>query len=159
MALTKSAFTIVLALASIGIIATAFGVYTSTRTFSNSGSLSYPPPPPPPPPPSNAQIGVYSDSACQNAVTNINWGTLSPGSVATQTVYVRNEGNVGVTLSMATTNWSSQTAQNYINVTWDKEGYSLTLGSVATAVLTLSVSASISGITSFSFNVTITGTG
>jgi len=155
MALTKPAFTIVLALASIGIIATAFAVYTSTHTFSNSGTLSYPPPPPPP---SNAQIGVYFDSACQNAVSNINWGTLGPGSVVTQTVYVRNEGNVNVTLSMATTNWSSATAQTYISVTWDKEGYTLTTSSVATAVLTLNVSSSITGITSFSFNVTITGT-
>jgi hypothetical protein len=154
MALTTTKFSLVLAVAAIGIIASAFGALSASHMFSNSGSLSYPPPPPPP----TVQIGVYSNSGCTTAVSNIAWGTLSPGAIATQTVYVRNEGSVSVTLNMSTSNWNPPSASSYMALTWDKESYVLTAGSVVSAVLTLNVSSSITGITTFSFNTTITGT-
>src|SRR3990170_136680 len=44
-------------------------------------------------------------------------------------------------------------------VTWNREGATLTANQVAAATLTLSVSPSISGVTTFSFDVIITGTG
>jgi hypothetical protein len=154
MALTKTKYSLVLVLAAIGVIASAFGALSASHVFSNNGSLSYPPPPPPPP---TVQIGVYNNSGCTNAVSNIAWGTLSPGGVGTQTVYVRNEGSVSVTLNMTTSNWNPSTALSYMTLTWDKEGYVLTAGSVVSAVLTLTVSSSITGITTFSFNTTITG--
>jgi hypothetical protein len=103
------------------------------------------------------QIGVYSDSGCQNVESNIVWGTFSPSDTVTQTVYVRNEGSASVILSMTASDWNPSTAWSYMNLTWDYEGYVLTAGSVVSAVLTLSVSSSISGITTFSFNTTITG--
>jgi hypothetical protein len=152
MALTTTKFSLVLALAAIGVIAAAFGALSASHMFSNSGSLSYPPPPPP-----TVQIGVYNDSGCTNAVSNIAWGTLSPGAIATQTVYVRNEGNVSVTLNMTTSSWNPSNASSYMALTWNRESYVLTASSVVSAVLTLNVSSSITGITTFSFNTTITG--
>lgn len=152
MALTTTKFSLVLALAAIGVIAAAFGALSASHMFSNSGSLSYPPPPPP-----TVQIGVYNDSGCTNAVSNIAWGALSPGAIATQTVYVRNEGSVSVTLNMSTSSWNPSNASSYMALTWDKESYVLTASSVVSAVLTLNVSSSITGITTFSFNTTITG--
>ena len=153
MALTKTKYTLVLALAAIGVIAAAFGALSASHMFTNNGSLSYPPPPPP-----TVQIGVYSDSSCTNAISNIAWGTLSPGAIATQTIYVRNEGNASVTLSMSTSAWNPSNASSYMTLTWDKGNYTLTAGSVVSSVLTLNVSSSITGITTFSFNTTITGT-
>lgn len=119
---------------------------------------SYPAPhSPSPSSPPTMQIGVYSDSGCQNVESNIVWGTFSPSDTVTQTVYVRNEGSASVILSMTASDWNPSTAWSYMNLTWDYEGYVLTAGSVVSAVLTLSVSSSISGITTFSFNTTITG--
>jgi hypothetical protein len=73
-------------------------------------------------------------------------------------VYVRNEGTVSVTLNMTKGNWNPSSASSYITLTWNKEKYVLPAGQVVTAVLTLSVSSSVSGVTSFSFDITITGT-
>ena len=154
MTLAKTKYSLVLAVTAISIIATAFGALSGSRAFSNSGSLSYPLPPPP----ASVQIGVYSNIGCTNAVSNVAWGTLSPGAIATQTVYVRNEGSVNVTLTLTTSNWNPPTASGYMTLTWNRIDYVLPAGSVVAAVLTLNVSASITGITTFSFNTTITGT-
>jgi hypothetical protein len=154
MALTKTKYSLVLALAAVGVIAAVFGALSASHMFSNNGSLSYPPPPPPP----TAQIGVYNDSNCTNAVSNIAWGTLSPGANATQTVYVKNEGSASVTLNMTTTSWNPSNASSYMTLTWNRENYVLTASSIVSAVLTLNVSSSITGITTFNFNTTITGT-
>ncbi len=151
----KSTFSLVFAVVAIGVVLSAFGALSMSRTITNSGTLSYAPPPPPPP---TVQIGVYSDSGCVNALSNIGWGNLSPGATATQTIYVKNEGSVGVTLSMTTGNWNPPSASGNITLAWNRQSYVLSSGSVISAVLTLSISSGISGITTFSFNTTITGT-
>jgi hypothetical protein len=73
-------------------------------------------------------------------------------------VYVKNTGNAAVTLNMTTSAWSPSSASSYITLTWNQTGTVLQAGGVVTAGLTLTVSSSISGITSFSFNITISGT-
>jgi hypothetical protein len=35
-------------------------------------------------------LGVYSDSACTQSLTSINWGTISPGNSVARTIYVKN---------------------------------------------------------------------
>jgi len=103
-------------------------------------------------------VGVYSNSACTSNLTSINWGTLTPGSTVSKTIYIRNEGNKRLTLSMTTGNWNPQAASNYITLAWNRGGTILEAGQIVSATLTLSVSSSISGVTSFSFEITITGT-
>jgi hypothetical protein len=102
-------------------------------------------------------VGVYSDSNCTTNVTSINWGTVGPGSTASQTVYIKNVGNTRESLNMTTANWSTGAYGN-ITLSWNDESYLLDPGSVVQAVFTLSVSSSISGVASFSFNIIITGT-
>ena len=104
-------------------------------------------------------VGVYSDSACTQNLTSINWGAISPNSSATRTIYVKNTGNTPITLSMTKTNWNPASANGPITLTWNRESTALTAGQVSTATLTLSVSQSISGITNFDVDVVITGTG
>jgi archaellum component FlaG (FlaF/FlaG flagellin family) len=104
-------------------------------------------------------VGVYSNYACTQNLTSINWGTISPNSSSTRTIYVKNTGNTQLTLSMTKTNWNPAGANGPITVTWNKESTTLNPGQVATATLTLSVSESISGITDFNVDVVITGTG
>jgi uncharacterized repeat protein (TIGR01451 family) len=146
MAMQKATIGAVLAIAVMGLMVSALGALVATRTISNSGSVTA------------VGVGVYSDSDCKTALTAISWGTVNPGDVKTYTVYVRNEGTVSVTLSMTVSNWNPSSASSYITLTWNKEKSTLTAGQVVSAVLTLSVSSSVSGVTSFSFDITITGT-
>jgi type IV secretory pathway VirB10-like protein len=71
---------------------------------------------------------------------------------------MKNEGNVAVKLSLIAQNWNPTNAPNYMGLSWNREGLIVNSGTVITATLTLSVSSSISGITSFSFDIVITGT-
>jgi hypothetical protein len=146
MAMQKITIGTVLAIAVLGMVVTALGALVATRTISNTGSLKA------------IGVGVYWDSSCTSAVSSIDWGALEPGVTKNFTIYVRNEGNVQVKLSMTTSNWNPASASSYITLTWNRDNYVLTAGSVVSAVLTLSVSSSISGITSFNFDIIIAGT-
>ena len=103
-------------------------------------------------------VGVYWDSSCTSKVTSIDWGSLEPGAQVVKTVYIRNEGTVPVVLNMTTDNWNPASVRDYITLTWNREDYMLSSGSVVSADLTLSVSSGVSGVTSFSFDIIISGT-
>ena len=104
-------------------------------------------------------VGVYWDSSCSNQVTSINWGTVQPGSTKDMNVYIKNEGNAPETLSLETQNWSPAIASTYIGLTWDYNGQVLNVGGVIQVKLTLSVLNAIEGVTNFSFDIVITGSG
>jgi hypothetical protein len=103
-------------------------------------------------------VGVYWDGDCTDNVTSVDWGFLEPGATSNVNVYIKNEGNVPVVLNMTTDNWNPVSASDYIALTWDRQGYVLDSNSVVQAVLTLSVSSGISEVTSFGFEIVITGT-
>jgi len=103
-------------------------------------------------------VGVYWDSGLTNKVSSIDWGMLEPGSNVTKTVYIRNEGNAAATLSMATSNWNPSNTSNYLTLTWNYSGQTLNVNEAVQVKLTLTASSSIAGITSFSFDITITAT-
>jgi uncharacterized repeat protein (TIGR01451 family) len=146
MAMQRATIGTVVVIAVMGLMVSALGALVATRTISNSGSVTA------------VGVGVYSDSACTTALSTISWGTLNPGDVKTYRIYVKNEGTVSVTLNMTIGNWNPSSASSYITLTWNQEKVVLPAGQVVTAVLTLSVSSSVSGVTSFSFDITITGT-
>ena len=102
-------------------------------------------------------VGVYWDSGCSNSVTSVNWGTVEPGSTNDVTVYIRNEGNAAETLSSTAENWNPSTASMYMSLSWDYGGQVIDVGEVVQVTLSLSVSASVTGITSFSFDIVIVG--
>jgi hypothetical protein len=104
-------------------------------------------------------VGVYSDTGCTLTLTSIDWGSVYPGDSVPRIIYVKNTGNAPITLSMTTTAWNPAGAAGQINVAWDKENAVLNSGQSTSATLTLSVSQSISGVTSFSVNIVITGSG
>ena len=137
------------AVAAIGLFITllASGALTSSKTIASSGIIA------------TANIGVYSDIACTQSLTSINWGTVSPGGSVARTVYVKNLGTTQVTLSMTGANWNPASANGPITLTWNREGTALGANQVATATLTLGAASSISGITTFNVDVVITGTG
>jgi len=100
-------------------------------------------------------VGVYWDAWLTNKVSSINWGVLDLGINVDKTVYIRNESNSVASLSMTTSNWSPSNASNYISLNWNYGGQTLNADQVTQVKLILSVSASIHGITNFSFDITI----
>jgi len=104
-------------------------------------------------------VGVYWDSSCSNPVTSINWGTVNPGSIKDVTVYIKNEGNAPETFSYETKNWNPATASSYMSLNWDYGGLVIAVGGVVKVTLSLSVSNTIEGITNFSFDIIIIGSG
>jgi hypothetical protein len=103
-------------------------------------------------------VGVYSNSDCTQNCTALNVGTLNPGGTATQTVYVKNTGTVPETLSMTLSNWNPTIASSSLTLSWDRQNYLLNPGQSIQATLTLTVASSTGSLTTFSCDVTITGT-
>jgi hypothetical protein len=141
LAIALTVFAIVLA-------ATTYAALNVSQNITSNGSIATSP-----------NIGVYSDSACTTAVTSINWGSLSTGDSSTHTVYVKNTGTASMTLSLIANNWSPAGADTYLTVSWNQEGTALSAGQSVTAIITLTVSSSTTGITTFSNTITLTGTG
>jgi len=142
----------ILAIAMVGIIltVTTAGLISVSQTVSSAGSINIS---------TSVNVNVYSDYSCTQTLTSIDWGTLTPGNSVTRTIYVKNTGSTPITLSMTKTNWSPSSADGPITLTWNKEGTTVNAGQYVAATVTLSVSSSISGITTFSVNIVITGTG
>lgn len=104
-------------------------------------------------------VGVYWNSACTSIVTSISWGTIEPGTNVNSTVYIRNQGNSPATLSMRTENWNPTNASNYLTLSWNYSGQTLAVNQVIPVKFTLTVSPSTQGITSFTFDIIIVGSG
>jgi len=102
-------------------------------------------------------VGVYWDENCTSEISFIDWGMLEPGLSENVTVHIRNEGNSVASLSMETSNWSPSNASNYITLSWGYSGESIDPDEVVRITFTLSISATIEGITNFSFDITIVG--
>jgi hypothetical protein len=139
---------IILVIAGLALTLTTFAAVTVSKSLSSTGTVSVSP-----------NLGLYSDSGCTVAQTTIDWGSATPGSTVTRTVYIKNTGaGASVTLSMATSSWSPTSANGPITLSWNKEGAILAPGASTAATLTLTVSSSISDVTSFSVQINIVGT-
>ena len=106
-----------------------------------------------------AGLNVYRDSSCTNKVSSLPWGNISPGGSISNLVYIKNEGDVPLTLTLDTTDWSPSNAPNYISLNWNYDGQAIEPNQVILVRLTLRVSQSINGIQSFDFQIIINGTG
>ena len=126
---------------------TVSGLLSTQRVLSSSGSVKA------------INVEVYWDLACTQVVSSIDWGVPEPGDSVLKTVYVKNTGTAPMTLNMSCSGWSPAQAENYLTVSWDRDEAVVNGGSVLQAVLTLSVSDTITGITDFSFDIVIAGTG
>jgi len=131
-----------LALALTGHVMSAI---QANRTISNAGAVKA------------IGVGVYWNPDGTNMVTSINWGTIEPGSSTNRTCYIKNEGNSVSTLSMNTSNWNPSNASDYISLSWDYGGQLVNPDELIPVIFTLSISDSVEGITSFSFDITIVG--
>lgn len=104
-------------------------------------------------------VGVYSDPGCTEQVTDIGWGIVEAGATKNVTVFIRNEGGAPMTLSLETENWNPPEAAGYMSLSWDYGDEVIDVGEAVPVTLSLSVSDSIEGITNFSFDIVIIGSG
>ena len=133
----------------LSLVSQAFPATQTTQTLSSSGSIQIQ---------TTADLGVYSDPACTIPLTSLSWGTLQPGGSQTHSCYIKNEGDTALTLSLQTTGWNPAIAENYLNLSWNYNGASIGAGAVIHVTFTLSVDAGITGVSTFSFDITIVGT-
>jgi len=143
--------TIVISIAAVavaGLMVTLFasGALLTSRTLKTTGILA------------SANLGIYSDSACTQSISSVSLGTLAPGTSTSKTFYVKNIGSVPIVLSMSKTNWNPTTANGPVAVNWNRQGATLSANQVVSSTLTITVSYSASGFSTFSFDVVITGT-
>lgn len=101
---------------------------------------------------------IYWDQGRTNRTLSFDWGSIEPGSNKIVTVYIGNEGDSAACLSMATSNWAPAAALSYMTLNWNYSGQILSAGQVIPLELILTVSPNVTGITHFSFDITITTT-
>ena len=77
--------------------------------------------------------------------------------MTTKTVYIKNTGTTAAALTLSTSDLTPA-ADGKISVTWVPADPTLAANAQTTAVLTLHVDSTISGVTTFDINVIITGT-
>ena len=133
----------------VTLVATAgitFGLLSPTVSWPNSGVLTTP------------NLGVYTTQGCTANLTSASWGSVRAGSSYTKTAYIRNNGNSDLTLSMTTLNWNPSALSSVLQITWNYGGGKLTPGQVLAVTWTLTVPSGVSGYTSFSFDLSVTGT-
>ena len=139
--------TIILAAIMIAAVVSVIAIGVVERRISSQGRVKA------------INVEVFSDPECTQVLTEIYWGMIEPSETVSTEIYLKNTGNSPLTVSMSTSTWSPLTAENYISVNWDAEGKEINPSDFLRANITLSVSSSISGISSFSFLIIITGSG
>jgi hypothetical protein len=133
----------------LGVVSTlgTFALMQYSRKISNSATLK------------TVGINVFQNANLTTPVTSIAWGMLEPGQTKNSTVYLQSTSNVPITLSMYTANWNPANASEFLTLTWNYKGQVIAPSASLPATFSLAVNASISGITAFSFDIWIVGSG
>ena len=143
----RSQTLVIFVLVASVMVASTFALFTIQKNIPGTGSIK------------GLGLGIYWDQQCENPTSEIDFGLLEPGSQKDYTLYLRNEGNTVLTLNMTPKNWNPTEAANYMTLTWNREGHQISPDQVISFVITLSVSSNIQDISSFSLDITISGTG
>lgn len=102
-----------------------------------------------------ADFKVYYDEDCQNPVGSIDWGMIEPGFSKNITIYVKNNGNTPLVISINTSDWQPPIAEKYINISLIAEQPIVHPKTVAREAINLYVSKDMQEIITY-FNCTIT---
>jgi hypothetical protein len=130
---------------AVASVALSYGLLPGYKIINTQGSVS------------SIGVGVYWEASCLTEVNTIDWGYVSPSSTKDVVVYVRNEGTVPMTLNMTVEEWIPGGASAVMAVSWNAEGSQVNAQSVRQVTLTLSVASSVGDVSSFSFDIRITG--
>ena len=75
----------------------------------------------------------------------------------THLIYIKNDGDTSVVISLSTENWSSSTARNNMDLSWNYDGSHIQVGEVVPVTLTLEVDIDCPEMNSFGFDIVIIG--
>ena len=125
----------------------AFGLLANQNTVNTSGVVA------------DVTLGVYSNSACTQNYTSINWGTCYPGENRTALAYIKNLGTLDATLSIQTINWNPSIAPSFLALNSNYYGQIIAPGSVTPITFTLTVPSDINQVDTFSFDISIISVG
>jgi len=110
----------------------AISVQLSTlRLIGSRGNVISPP-----------NIGIYWDSNATNVVTSIDWGNVEPGTMKSVTLFIRNEGNLAVTLFLNASGWKPAGMSEYMNLTWDYDATEIQPGEIILTTIILASASS-----------------
>lgn len=138
----------ILALAALALsVAGAFAILRTEKTLGGMGTIK------------SLGVNVYWDQQCTNSTNALDFGTMEPASSKNFTLYLRNEGNNPLTLSMTSENWDPSNATSYMLLTWNREGEQINPDEVLEFEVGLSVFQNVTGINSFSLDIVIAGEG
>ena len=147
--ITTSVICLIVYTMSLSFVSQAFPQAQSSTKLSTTGNIQIQ---------ASPGIGIYQNSQGTTPLTSLNWGTLEPGQTQSITAYIKNEGNVPITLNLQTSNWNPTAAQTYLTVTWNYLDQIINVGETKQITLNLEVDPDITGITNFSFDITILST-
>ena len=102
------------------------GLLLSIRLIGTRGRIDAPP-----------NIAIYQDVNCTISLSYIDWGSLEPGMARNVTMYIRNEGTGGTSLSLSTTSWQPANISSYMNLTWTYGGRAMPPHEIVKVILTL----------------------
>jgi len=142
--LSKSGI-IVLASTGLILVAVTAGLLSVTQEVDFQGTIT------------TINVEVFLDQQCTQPCTTMSWGGVYAGESSSKTIYVKNTGNIPLTLSMSITDWVPASADGPVSMTWNRENYSLDPQEAVSATLTLTVSEDTGGITNFSYKMLLTG--
>lgn len=108
---------------------------------------------PTPPPIDIVDVLFYSDPAATIEVTTVDWGVMNPGSIRPIILYLKNTGNIAETVTLSAGNYKPPELQGIMTLSWDSEGIRIEPGQVMKTNITLEVSGSVTGISTFSLSL------
>jgi hypothetical protein len=132
-----------LCLLTIVVLATITGGFGSFKSFVRADYVK------------GTGVGICWDQTCINTTLAFEFGQINPGSNKTLTIYIKNECSFPVILTLETSNWNPLASADYISLDWNYSGQALNVNEVIPIEITLTVNASIYGISEFSFNTNI----
>jgi hypothetical protein len=104
------------------------------------------------------KVNLYTEKECINAVSSINWETLTPGVPKSVVVYVKNTGTEALTLHLSEEKWNPGEATEYIHLQWNYLGDIVEAGDIIGITLNLTVSEKVESISNFAFDILVIGT-
>jgi hypothetical protein len=102
---------------------------------------------------------VYGNEELTTLINAIDWGSINVGGHSDATVWVKNNGTAPITLTLSTNSYVPANTQSYLTLTWTYSNQTIQPNNALPIDLTLNVSPATIGITVFSLNIVITGTG
>jgi hypothetical protein len=104
-------------------------------------------------------VAVYWDPALTQSVTSVSWGIVEPGEVKNVSCYIKNTSNVPIILTLTTNNYTPANVEQYVSLTWNYDEQWIPVGTYVPITFSLHVDQATTGITAFSFDITIIGSG